>query len=129
MNVSPLYRPDPRWLSLGDGFGDVVTPARFPTRVPRFRNQRHAARVGLDTLDDAEWERAFAAFEPLPDNLPAPLALRYHGHQFTHYNPHLGDGRGFLYAQLRDDRGRLLDLGTKGSGTTRGRGAATGGSR
>ncbi len=36
-----------------------------------------------------------------------------------HYNPDLGDGRGFLYAQLHDlQDGRLLDLGTKGSGTT-----------
>ena len=34
------------------------------------------------------------------------------------YNPEIGDGRGFLFAQLRDDRGRLLDLGTKGSGQT-----------
>jgi uncharacterized protein YdiU (UPF0061 family) len=50
---------------------------------------------------------------------PQPLALRYHGHQFRSYNPELGDGRGFLYAQLHDLRdGRLLDFGTKGSGTT-----------
>src|SRR6185369_8992773 len=55
---------------------------------------------------------------PLPDNLPNPLALRYHGHQFRVYNPDIGDGRGFLFAQLRDDRDRLLDLGTKGSGVT-----------
>ena len=33
-------------------------------------------------------------------------------------NPNLGDGRGFLFAQLEDDAGRLLDLGTKGSGPT-----------
>ncbi len=32
-------------------------------------------------------------------------------------NPHLGDSRGFLLAQLHDARnGRLLDLGTKDSG-------------
>ena len=48
-----------------------------------------------------------------------PLALRYHGHQFRVYNPQLGDGRGFLFAQLHDlVDGRLLDLGTKGSGRT-----------
>ena len=41
-------------------------------------------------------------FAPLPGNLPRPLALRYHGHQFMSYNPALGDGRGFLFAQLRD---------------------------
>jgi uncharacterized protein YdiU (UPF0061 family) len=34
------------------------------------------------------------------------------------YNPDLGDGRGFLFAQLGAADGRLLDLGTKGSGTT-----------
>ena len=35
------------------------------------------------------------------------------------YNPDLGDGRGFLHAQLRDAvDGRLLDLATKGSGQT-----------
>jgi uncharacterized protein YdiU (UPF0061 family) len=34
------------------------------------------------------------------------------------YNPYIGDGRGFLFALLRDDRDRLLDLGTKGSGQT-----------
>jgi uncharacterized protein YdiU (UPF0061 family) len=59
--------------------------------------------------------------------------MRYHGHQFRTYNPDLGDGRGFLVAQLREcaqtvsDRvasdsaqqgDRLLDLGTKGSGQT-----------
>ena len=63
----------------------------------------------------------FALFQPLPDNQPQPLALRYHGHQFQVYNAEIGDGRGFLYAQLREDgdrAGRLLDLGTKGSGQT-----------
>ena len=54
--------------------------------------------------------------------MPRPLALRYHGHQFRHYNPDIGDGRGFTFAQLRDGRGqgrgRLMDLGTKGSGRT-----------
>jgi uncharacterized protein YdiU (UPF0061 family) len=86
--------------------------------VLRFRNTRWAERVGLG-LDDSVWVRHFARFEPLPDNLQTPLAMRYHGHQFGVYNPELGDGRGFLFAQLRDDRGRLLDLGTKGSGQTR----------
>ena len=58
------------------------------------------------------------AFRRCPGNLPAPLALRYHGHQFQQYNARLGDGRGFLYAQLVDDRERVVDLSTKGSGQT-----------
>jgi len=44
--------------------------------------------------------------------------MRYHGHQFQHYNADLGDGRGFLFAQMRGEGGKLLDLGTKGSGQT-----------
>ena len=111
------YRPDPQILSLGDQFYDAVEPARFPECTLRFANHRWAERVGL-TLDEARWARHFCRFEPLPDNLPQPLALRYHGHQFRVYNPEIGDGRGFTFAQLRDDQGRLLDLGTKGSGLT-----------
>ncbi|MCY7338520.1 MAG: YdiU family protein [Sphingomonas bacterium] len=102
-------------LELGPGFYDAVAPADFPQAIARFVNQRWAERVGLGAI---EWQRHFARFDPLPDNLPQPLALRYHGHQFRHYNAELGDGRGFLFAQVRDDAGRLLDLGTKGSGTT-----------
>ena len=76
-------------------------------------------RVGLAGIADDEWVAHFGRFEPLPGSFPKPLALRYHGHQFGHYNPDLGDGRGFLFAQLHDlQDGRLLDLGTKGSGTT-----------
>ena len=113
-----LYQPDPRFLTLGSGFGDPVQPARFPQHTLRFRNAIWSAGVGLDELSDSQWLAHFARFEALPDNLPQPLALRYHGHQFGTYNPGLGDGRGFLFAQVRDKQGRLLDLGTKGSGPT-----------
>lgn len=109
----------PPILEISDFFADAAEPADFPETVLRFRNNRWASHVGLDGLDDAEWIDHFARFHPLPDNLPHPLAMRYHGHQFGVYNPELGDGRGFLYAQLRDANGRLLDLGTKGSGQTR----------
>ncbi|HET7605493.1 MAG TPA: YdiU family protein [Sphingomicrobium sp.] len=112
-----FYRPDPELLTLGPDFYDTVEPAHFPQCMPRFLNRRWAERVGLE-LDDAGWGRHFCRFEPLPDNLPHPLAQRYHGHQFRAYNPEIGDGRGFTFAQLRDERGRLLDLGTKGSGLT-----------
>jgi uncharacterized protein YdiU (UPF0061 family) len=105
-------------LELGESFYDAVRPAEFPRCMARFVNRRWADRVGLRGLSDADWSRHFCRFEPLPGNLPQPLALRYHGHQFRVYNPDIGDGRGFLFAQLRDDRGRLLDLGTKGSGQT-----------
>ncbi|URW76791.1 YdiU family protein [Sphingomonas donggukensis] len=105
-------------LELGDAFYDPVAAADFPETVLRFRNDRAAAEIGLDTLEDAAWLRHFGRFEPLPGSLVQPLALRYHGHQFRVYNPDIGDGRGFLFAQARDRDGRLMDLGTKGSGRT-----------
>jgi serine/tyrosine/threonine adenylyltransferase len=117
--VDTIYLPDPRHASLGADFFDPVRPADFPKAVTRFRNQRWAARMGLGALTETEWTAHFGQFKSLPDNLPQPLALRYHGHQFRSYNPDIGDGRGFLFAQLRDPvDGRLLDLATKGSGRT-----------
>ncbi len=114
-----MFLPSRRHAVLGPEFFDVVEPARFPAHVLRYRNRAWAARLGLGGLGEAEWIDHFGRFTPLPGSFERPLALRYHGHQFRAYNPELGDGRGFLFAQLTDPvDGRLLDLGTKGSGTT-----------
>ncbi|WP_454717946.1 protein adenylyltransferase SelO [Caulobacter segnis] len=119
MSPSSAYRPDPRFQALGRDFSDPVEAADFPQTILRFRNDRAAATVGLEALSDEDWIRHFGRFQPLPDNQPLPLAMRYHGHQFRVYNPDLGDGRGFLFAQLREQGSdRLLDLATKGSGQT-----------
>ncbi|HVY51972.1 MAG TPA: YdiU family protein [Devosia sp.] len=111
-------KPSIAHTGLGDSFYDRVAPARFPQHILRYRNQRAAASVGLHTLTDEQWIEHFGRFAPIPGSLGEPLALRYHGHQFQTYNPDLGDGRGFLFAQLEAEDGRLLDLGTKGSGRT-----------
>lgn len=127
MQIRPspsAYRPDPKIAiafaegGLGEKIGDPVVAADFPETIVRFRNDRWAATVGLDSLTDEQWAAHFGRFQPLPGNLRQPLALRYHGHQFRVYNPEIGDGRGFTFAQMRDHLGRLLDLGTKGSGQT-----------
>ena len=125
MNIKPeaaAYNADPKIASpeakLSGKIGDPVIPAEFPETKLRFRNDRWAATIGLGDLTTDEWISHFGRFQPLPGNLPQPLALRYHGHQFRNYNPEIGDGRGFLFAQIRDHKGRLMDLGTKGSGTT-----------
>ena len=102
--------------ALGPEYWDVVEAAPFPLTRLRFRNDPLLRQLGLDpaAISDADLEAAYGRFEgrsPL-------LALRYHGYQFGTYNPLLGDGRGFLYGQLRDRHGQLQDLGTKGSGTT-----------
>lgn len=118
MSSDSPYLPDPRFPQLGGQFADAVWPADFPMRRERFFNARWAKAVGLGALPAPAREAHFARFEPLAQNMRQPLALRYHGHQFRTYNPNLGDGRGFLFAQLRDRHRRLLDLATKGSGQT-----------
>ncbi|MEM7689734.1 MAG: YdiU family protein [Pseudomonadota bacterium] len=117
-DLGPDYQPDPAINALAEWLGSEVDPASFPSTQLRFRNDRAAASVGLAGLSDETWVRHFGRFEPLEGNLKRPLALKYHGHQFRTYNPEIGDGRGFLFAQMRDRDGRLLDLGTKGSGQT-----------
>lgn len=113
-----IYRPATEIDALMPAIAAPVAAAAFPQAILRYRNDRAAASVGLAGLSEADWVGHFGRFEPLDGTLPQPLALRYHGHQFRHYNPDIGDGRGFLFAQLRDGAGRLLDLGTKGSGQT-----------
>jgi serine/tyrosine/threonine adenylyltransferase len=107
---------EPAIEALGPEYWDLVEAVSFPVTRLRFRNDALLRQLGLDpaTISDGDVEAAYGRFEarqPL-------LALRYHGYQFGTYNPFLGDGRGFLYGQLRDRHGALQDLGTKGSGTT-----------
>ena len=104
MSVSDSYRPDPQFHRLGPDFADPVAPADFPRAELRYWNDRWAEEIGLNTLSLGERVQHFGRFYPLPDNQAEPLAMRYHGHQFRTYNPELGDGRGFLFAQLRDGR-------------------------
>ena len=101
---------------LGDSYWDVVKAAQFPVTKLCFRNNNLLTQLGIEsnTVQDKHIEEAFGAFK---ERSPL-LALRYHGYQFGNYNPFLGDGRGFIYGQLRDRYGKLQDLGTKGSGTT-----------
>ncbi len=116
--ANPLLALDylPALEALGDDYYDIVAAAEFPQYILRFRNDDIVRQLGLDpaTVSDADFTEAFGKFqgrEPF-------LALRYHGYQFGEYNPFLGDGRGFLYGQVRGTNGTLYDFGTKGSGTT-----------
>lgn len=107
---------EPAFQTLGEDYYDVVAAAEFPQHILRFRNDDLLPKVGLSpqTVTDADFIEAFGRFEarqPL-------MAMRYHGYQFGEYNSRLGDGRGFLYGQIRGRDGELYDFGTKGSGTT-----------
>jgi len=107
---------EPALESLGGEFYDPVAAASFPRHNLRFRNDALLPILGLDAqgVKDADFIECFGLFE----GVRPFLALRYHGYQFGEYNPYLGDGRGFLYGQVRGVDGQLYDLGTKGSGRT-----------
>lgn len=115
------FIPKRQHLSLSEKIFSRVAAADFPKSVIRYQNSAWADRLGLEAWleDDQKWCDHFARFQPIEGSMEAPLALAYHGHQFGVYNPDLGDGRGFLYAQMLDpENSRLLDFGTKGSGQT-----------
>ena len=107
---------EPALESLGYDYFDEVAAAEFPQHILRFRNDQLLPLLGLNPTEvqDADFIQAFGKFQ----GVRPFLALRYHGYQFGEYNPRLGDGRGFLYGQVRGIDGELFDFGTKGSGTT-----------
>jgi serine/tyrosine/threonine adenylyltransferase len=102
--------------SLGGDYFDEVPAADFPQHILRFRNDQLLPQLGLEPTEvtDEHFTQAFGEFHCVRPF----LALRYHGYQFNEYNPNLGDGRGFLYGQVRGIDGKLYDFGTKGSGRT-----------
>jgi uncharacterized protein YdiU (UPF0061 family) len=107
---------EPAIESLGNDYYDEVPAAEFPVHILRFRNDDLLSKLGLDPqqVTDEYFIEAFGKFW----GIRPFLALRYHGYQFGEYNPNLGDGRGFLYGQVRGTDGELYDFGTKGSGRT-----------
>ena len=118
LSINPLLALEyvPALEGLGDDYYDVVEAAEFPRHILRFRNDDILHDLGFKPaeIEDEHFVEAFGKFagrEPF-------LALRYHGYQFGEYNPFLGDGRGFLYGQVKGKNGEVYDFGTKGSGTT-----------
>lgn len=107
---------EPALEALGSEYYDQVTAEQFPQHILRWRNDAVLPTLGLDPrlVKNEHFINAFGKFE----GREPFLALRYHGYQFGQYNPQLGDGRGFLYGQVRGTDGQLYDFGTKGSGRT-----------
>ncbi|GBF82862.1 protein adenylyltransferase SelO [Aphanothece sacrum] len=107
---------EPALEHLGNDYYDQVFAAEFPQHILRFRNNKLLPLLGLSpaTVEDCHFIEAFGKFK----GIRPFLALRYHGYQFGEYNPFLGDGRGFLYGQVRGIDNHLYDFGTKGSGQT-----------
>ncbi len=117
MNPLLALNYEPALENLGADYYDDVVAAEFSKHILRFRNDDLLQQLGLEPeyVTDEHFIEAFGEFTNPPHPL---LALRYHGYQFGEYNPGLGDGRGFLYGQVRDVNEELYDFGTKGSGRT-----------
>ncbi len=118
--ASAKFLHDQSLLDLGTDFSVPVVPAPFAKLKLRYLNHSLADELGLSRWSEEQWLQHMGRFEIIsPQQLPEPLAMKYHGHQFRHYNPDLGDGRGFTFAQWRRQSDQtLFELGTKGSGQT-----------
>ncbi|WP_417585239.1 protein adenylyltransferase SelO [Nitrincola sp.] len=81
-------------------------------------NPRVAAHLDLDPCQTHPQDLAsyFGGQMALPG--AEPLAMKYTGHQFGHYNPDLGDGRGLLLGEVVNSKGQRWDLHLKGAGQT-----------
>ena len=109
---------DNRFARLGDAFSTAVLPE--PIADPRLVVASPSAMALLD-LDPSEAEdplfaQIFAGHKLWSS--AEPRAMVYSGHQFGHYNPRLGDGRGLLLGEVINDRGEHWDLHLKGAGQT-----------
>ncbi|ERO64454.1 protein adenylyltransferase SelO [Pseudomonas piscis] len=109
---------DNRFARLGDAFSTHVLPE--PLDNPRLVVASPAAMALLD-LDPAVAEspvfaELFGGHKLWSE--AEPRAMIYSGHQFGSYNPQLGDGRGLLLGEVRNDAGQYWDLHLKGAGQT-----------
>lgn len=109
---------DNRFARLGDTFSTAVQPQ--PLSEPHLVVASEAAMALLD-LDPTQAElplftELFAGHKLW--STAEPRAMVYSGHQFGSYNPQLGDGRGLLLGEVRNQAGAYWDLHLKGAGQT-----------
>lgn len=102
-----------------------VEAQKFSSPELIFFNEELAQNLGLDSTQtplDSDQQKAliFSGQRRLDENCP-PRAFAYAGHQFGHFNPHLGDGRAMLLGEIKVALGsgeESYDLQLKGMGRT-----------
>ncbi|MBA1273726.1 protein adenylyltransferase SelO [Stutzerimonas azotifigens] len=109
---------DNRFARLGDTFSTEVLPQ--PLADPQLVVASTAAMALLDLdssqADDPLFAELFSGHKLWSE--AEPRAMVYSGHQFGSYNPRLGDGRGLLLGEVRNEAGQHWDLHLKGAGKT-----------
>lgn len=81
-------------------------------------NQTLAEKIQLPKRLSEEKALLYSVFSPAGELAKHAVAQKYGGHQFGHWNPMLGDGRGVLLAEHQNDQGESWDLHLKGAGKT-----------
>jgi uncharacterized protein YdiU (UPF0061 family) len=100
---------------------DLCSPVH-PLAVARprvaMRNLDLAKSLGID--GDALGDEHLLAmlFSVSKQGALRSVAQKYGGHQFGHWNPQLGDGRGLLLGEIVTPQNTLCDLHLKGAGPT-----------
>ena len=103
--------------SLPSAFYSCVTPQGLDDATLLLTSESTAKLLGLDTDNLAQGDALkLLAGQGVLSNWN-PIAMKYTGHQFGHYNPDLGDGRGVLLAQVEHNETQW-DLHLKGAGST-----------
>jgi uncharacterized protein YdiU (UPF0061 family) len=106
------------YYHLGREFYQSIKPAPVQNPELIMYNQALSDQLGLaETSLDASAGVSVFAGNHVPEGAQ-PLAMAYSGHQFGHFNPHLGDGRALLLGQIQDPGGRSVDIHMKGTGQT-----------
>lgn len=98
---------------------ELVTPV-LPQALKNARvvtiNQSLLDQLNLPWRTHDEWLNVlFSSDSPLTQY---SVAQKYGGHQFGHWNPDLGDGRGVLLSEVIAPNGERWDLHLKGAGQT-----------
>ncbi|MBD1387978.1 YdiU family protein [Neiella sp. HB171785] len=105
------------WFNELAGTYSKVSPDAISNPVLVAYSQQTGQSLGLAEQPDADALcRYFSGQALLPGS--EPIAQVYAGHQFGQYVPQLGDGRGLLLGQIRNQQGDLVDLHLKGAGQT-----------
>lgn len=105
-----------RYAELGDRFSVAMDPDPLTGPEMVITNDALLKPLGLDRFSKDDLLALFSG-NLIPEDA-SPLAMVYAGHQFGGYSPQLGDGRGILIGQVRDNNNALIDLHLKGAGKT-----------
>ena len=103
------------YADLGKNFSASAKPERIENPQILMWNQSLATELGLN-LTPTEQAQYFSGKKLFAGS--KPVAMAYSGHQFGHFNPHLGDGRAHLLGEIRNSDGQIQELHLKGSGAT-----------